>query len=554
MVLVYGTPLFFRYFGLEARFSNYGNTVIVKRDNGEWWLGYVQDIDGDLFYINFDSSTAGPSWIHARHIWPHEYFKGGSSVYMGQRVQVAVRNEPGGPFIFRAGRIAYVPLQKYSICWNVNLDEHLSGDHLSNCKCKFVYESQIVMELPLAEELCFYRNNATFVYKKYVIPFKQAYLIRNLDAVSGCIFPAPRPPSKIVRWSVFASRFFVEFGTDFVSFVVAEGRDTIGGQEIIDSEDYLKRKSLLAACESLLAVQPPPGAQRSTQLNYNCHDTNMEGFPINDLPQPILVAVLLHFHARVQGRMHRVCMLWHLMLPDHLVTTNVLVDISVKIDDRDVTQNQLLAFKYMNSLYNDEFNLTMVLDQMITSRTKTLTLVDLTVSGKTEFENRAYITTKVLLAKRIRVPVIIIRNCRNRYGELIKNTATTENYECQNFSKLVDVCDKLLIVNHEFTAGTFFREQALCLEEPQVIPETDRPFVRPYCHDRGSRVVKIDRLLLRSTETIEQHVRLLLLAANNSYPLVNKFIYDKMTCIHKRWLQTLAYPEEWVAVRNFLNL
>ncbi|XP_055356142.1 uncharacterized protein LOC129601369 isoform X2 [Paramacrobiotus metropolitanus] len=272
-------------------------------------------------------------------------------------------------------------------------------------------------------------------------------------------------------------------------------------------------------------------------------DYNTDGFGIADLPHPILVAVFLHLHARVQGRIHRVCMLWHLMLPEHLVTRNVLVDIAVEIYDT------------LNSLWSDTYSLTMVLDQMITKHTKTLTLADF--GGRGEFEIRAHTTLEVLLAKGIKVPMIIIKNCANANGELVKNAVGSGNYECENFSKLMAVCDQLLIVNHEFTVQTFFREPALSVlsvGQPQALPEPEQRFLRPRCDDKDYRVVAINRLILHSAETSDQHVRLFLLAVNNSYPPISHFVYDKVAVIYQRWLQTLVYPEDWAAVRNFLNL
>ncbi|XP_055345421.1 uncharacterized protein LOC129593230 [Paramacrobiotus metropolitanus] len=256
--------------------------------------------------------------------------------------------------------------------------------------------------------------------------------------------------------------------------------------------------------------------------------------------------------------MHRVCMLWHQMLPEHLVTADVVVDISVKLDDKpdkDGTQDILHASKSVNSTWNDEYHLTMVLDRMITHRTKTLTLVNLAVNRSREFESRANTATEVLLAKGIRIPVMILRNCASRRAELIKNTATSGNYECRNFSKLMAVCERLLIVHHNFSfAEAFFRRPILCSGEPQMIPEPEKAFVRPYCPDKPGRVVRVNRLLLRSADSVDQHVRLLLLAANNACLLVSQCVIDKITYVHQRWRQTLAYPEDWVAVRNFLNL
>ncbi|XP_055353246.1 uncharacterized protein LOC129599130 [Paramacrobiotus metropolitanus] len=84
---------------------NNGNIVLVLQHNGEWWLGYVQDVDGENLFVNFGSTTSPACWMHSRQVWPHPLMD--KSTYSIDKeikengsfmVRVALRREDHGPW------------------------------------------------------------------------------------------------------------------------------------------------------------------------------------------------------------------------------------------------------------------------------------------------------------------------------------------------------------------------------------------------------------------------------------------------------------------------
>ncbi|XP_055357578.1 uncharacterized protein LOC129602560 [Paramacrobiotus metropolitanus] len=56
------------------------------------------------------------------------------------------------------------------------------------------------------------------------------------------------------------------------------------------------------------------------------------------------------------------------------------------------------------------------------------------------------------------------------------------------------------------------------------------------------------------TESAMEQCRRLIAAVNVHCPAVTGRMAEKVTGMHRRWLQTLAYPGQWTGIRIFLNL
>ncbi|XP_055331724.1 uncharacterized protein LOC129583783 [Paramacrobiotus metropolitanus] len=73
-------------------------------------------------------------------------------------------------------------------------------------------------------------------------------------------------------------------------------------------------------------------------------------------------------------------------------------------------------------------------------------------------------------------------------------------------------------------------------------------------HSEQSPSVCIPHLHFRSTDNPNELSRRFLTAVNDHCPEVAQHVYAKVTALHARWKETLAYPDEWVAFRSFLKI
>ncbi|XP_055354648.1 uncharacterized protein LOC129600220 isoform X2 [Paramacrobiotus metropolitanus] len=314
---MYASPLYFRQFRTSTRAVNFGNTVLVRRDTGQWWLGYVQDIDSDRFLVDFDSTTDRPAWIQSGQLWPHEFLRQSGVSYRGQSVQVALRDVPGGPMVFRPGTITR------ELCNNMFNGVRLDGaDHNQAC---IVDTCQIVTELPIPNKPSFAESGTTFVYRKHVVPFEQAKLLRDVTLLpkfvgrtcritlgpgdtecdADCEFAlanAVGSGEQIFRCAGLHSlsfymfdvgcRVFARVDTETVTFVCVEMHDNVFGRSMFWTDDDLRE-----ACDACLKAQQPrlaPGILCEDGLT-DTFQTDGEEMHINELAYPILANILLHF-------------------------------------------------------------------------------------------------------------------------------------------------------------------------------------------------------------------------------------------------------------------
>ncbi|XP_055351035.1 uncharacterized protein LOC129597489 [Paramacrobiotus metropolitanus] len=99
-------PYPYEYFsGIKSRCPgqwNINNAVMVNLVGDDFYLAYLQDIDGDLVFVDFDCTKIPSWWVSADRVYRHNLY--------GERVKhdsvfVAVREEDNGPYIFRPAKL-----------------------------------------------------------------------------------------------------------------------------------------------------------------------------------------------------------------------------------------------------------------------------------------------------------------------------------------------------------------------------------------------------------------------------------------------------------------
>ncbi|XP_055335715.1 uncharacterized protein LOC129586480 [Paramacrobiotus metropolitanus] len=140
------------YFSRQRRISqfNLGNTVLVSGiNNDDFYLGFLQDIKGDRFFIDFDSSQQPAQWVPINRIWHHAR----SSILMisdPRDVYVAVRQEDGGPYTFRPAKLlrSFSHESQWLCCVSVGSHCGTSSTGNEQSDLQVVHAWQLIHRLP----------------------------------------------------------------------------------------------------------------------------------------------------------------------------------------------------------------------------------------------------------------------------------------------------------------------------------------------------------------------------------------------------------------------
>ncbi|XP_055353420.1 uncharacterized protein LOC129599256 [Paramacrobiotus metropolitanus] len=205
------TSLYFKQLYSGSRDVNYGNTVLVQRDGGQCWLGYVRDIDVEYFFVDFDSSTVHAEWIHSKHLWPHHFLQR-QLAGDGSSWPVAIRDRDGGPLTFRPATIIGPLCDMFCIV-------RLENENPVNVA--IVHESHFAAQLPTTSgEPCFFGRTNGIVYQKHVISFRLAYLLNNVQFLPRFLAGTCRLAlSHTERRYTFTNQYERTVGTDHFAFV-----------------------------------------------------------------------------------------------------------------------------------------------------------------------------------------------------------------------------------------------------------------------------------------------------------------------------------------------
>ncbi|XP_055355934.1 uncharacterized protein LOC129601217 [Paramacrobiotus metropolitanus] len=485
---------------------NYGNTVLVRRDNDQWWLGYVQDIDSDQFFIDFDASTVSAEWIHAKDVCPH-YFIGDLDrlPLPGLSAHVALRNEDNGPLVFQPATIME------------NLHCKFCAVHLGDSRDRrIVPVRQLTTQLqPAGSPPSFFGKHNGLVYRKHVVQFGKAHLLRHLKffpqlMVEACQLEwatGNRHCSASCRFSIlphgmdrfyfhcwsghsgqyeFGVRVFVRAATDTVTFICAEVHGDSAGYSAFWTVDSLKK-----ACQTYLSQQqslqrklePSTSAKFFAQIGGGFAAAGRKLFTsadspkvplqhesemcITDLSATVLECVLGNTDVVTEFRVSQVCALWRLVLPksnSERCVMYVLRPVSIREPgDYHITAELSV---------NERYKFSAIMERSISPNTRAVALVD----GRT-FKKRSYDFQDDLFASRmqsiiellekksLRVPLFIAKNfIENPARECaaflrLGLNAQTGNYECRELSSergWMSMCDELRLINYTVCDGVEF--------------------------------------------------------------------------------------------------
>ncbi|XP_055354758.1 uncharacterized protein LOC129600298 isoform X2 [Paramacrobiotus metropolitanus] len=265
--------------------------------------------------------------------------------------------------------------------------------------------------------------------------------------------------------------------------------------------------------------------------------------------------------------MSRVCALWRLLYRHYLNHRHIVFDAGTMWDKKPHTLSQHCANFAVISETEDyaeflAYKLGAMLDSMCTSRMQTLTLMESIHCFCDDYDLITLVTTteSVLASKGIRIPVVLVKNTdrdtafQSRFLN-IDHHHPSEEWECCGLSKITTVCKKLVLIN--LSARHFITQAAIQMldwDAASVLPQSEKALMRGNYSSGTECPVTIPCLRFRPVETPTEQARSLLVAANDHCPAVSQRVFEKVTTIYARWVNTLAYPEDWSCIRVFLQL
>ncbi|XP_055343493.1 uncharacterized protein LOC129591738 [Paramacrobiotus metropolitanus] len=566
------TSLYFRKLFSGARELNYGNTVLVQRDHGQWWLGYVQDIDGDKFLVDFDAADMKPQWIHSSCLWPHPSLRRPDVSRQGETIHAALRQTNGGPLVLRKAIIVHNSVGGF---FTVRMAENDSAASPAN---RLVLWSHIATALPMpGDGGSFFQRSSGFLYRKYAIPYPQAHRLPDLDFLPAfvartCQLSLPPGLRGDCQFSAHASddcmlfqctglhpdsgscpcyyinvggRLFARLGSDTVTFVCAEmHRDRYRQSMFWDEED------LKSACDSYLTA-------RLATLPVKMDTTPSDGTLLGELPHPILGGIFRYLDVDSQLRTRRVCVLWRLLSTSYVDNRDILLDVCAQCDrqpygDKDLEEEYDKYLKY---------NLGALLQRIQPHYTRTLALTE----GRNHLHNGFALCSKMSSVRRLlhaesrHLPLIIVKNgrdvidvARTKAFLVFQRNDLNGQLECDELAGMMTVCDELMLIN--FTASEAIQGSACAiLWADDGVPQPDVEL--DHIRDSPDRLeIIIPMVRFHSTQTAAEQARILLATADAHCPAASQRVLQKVTAIHARWMLTLVYPEQWSVIRDFLKL
>ncbi|XP_055350158.1 uncharacterized protein LOC129596810 isoform X2 [Paramacrobiotus metropolitanus] len=597
---IMGTPRYFRELWSGAREINYGNTVLVNRADGQWWLGYVQDVNGEHFFVDFDASTVQAEWIHSSHLWPHHFpFVAFLDHYVDRCLNVALRDKYGGPMIFRPATV----IMEWDVHFlAVRLDENNPVKKArKSMACRFVHRGQFAERLPVpGDGQNFFARTDGLTFVKHVIALPAAGALNNVDSMPAFVGPTCQftlgqgdredmtgesrfvifgnstdfysvgsplgvpAGDKEAGYGVYVGcRVFVRVGLDTLTFVCVEIHNDTAGRRMSWNEDALKE-----ACSRYLQhyaaniVESFPGALNDGHYagSFDDNTINVNEISINGLPSPILECLLGDVDAESQQRFSRVCALWREIVGKYTDKRLVILDMMEMWPKKPYIQE----FSIESDCH--KYKLLATVDRAISQDITTLVIIDdgQNNSPFRELQEIMYAASTVLAAKGIRVCRIIVKNgydvAAYPMQPVVFVTIRQEMLEMNQatWDEVMSVCDELVLINYMASqAITESANQLLyeCTGGDRPVPEMLRPERKRSFVDLG---VTIPVLRFRSgipscREEAAEECRRFLVAANDSCPAVSQHVLQKVTALHARWVETLEY-HEWNGIRKFLTL
>ncbi|XP_055354092.1 uncharacterized protein LOC129599794 [Paramacrobiotus metropolitanus] len=536
---------------------NLANTVMVQRDNGDWWLGYVQDIDEDLMFVNFDSSTAPAGWIDSRHVRAQSLLNDDLCYKMDRKVaatgsyvvQVALRNTENGPHVFRSARLL-TSTTAFGL-FVVQLDQGITPQRL------VVHLWQIAVAIdPVMDAPPLYNRTRGIYYRKFNVPFVNTGRITMLDMadICDCLDRAARTPANSSDGYYpgndhVAYRVYVAVSGDHLKFICAQLQD--------ENENNRAEWNLDTLTEACTNCYPTPDLPVLHDIVIDAPQQRLtfdnDGW-IADVVYSVMAYVLFSLDLHTQAEAKRVCTLWHQLLSERCASRHVAIDFSI------VEPNELINDSYGTPSCHNIFNLSWGFDKALTAETKSLTLLDNLQCTDLTIVTQVFVA--LMNVRGIQLDYILIKDGFSHPGitSLSDHVSVSDGHlaerewKCHCLTKLSTVCRRLVLQN--YTVGDI-TDPLEYLHRYDEVPRETLGLLSARFHpqERFQKVpVTIPYVMLQSEDGNASTLRQFLLAAERNLPPMDASMYNHVRSVHSRWVEILEYPSQWHCVRRVFQL
>ncbi|XP_055346800.1 uncharacterized protein LOC129594211 isoform X2 [Paramacrobiotus metropolitanus] len=396
---------YFRRGQYSGKHFNLANTVLVKLEEGVFCLGYLQDVQGDDVYIDFDCAVICPSWVQTRFVWFHNLIEDSS----GPDVQVALRSENEqwkGAYVFQ-------PARKVGKCgWDNLYMCYITTERQACTEQKptfqLVHRWQIVKELPdeNCSSICDQRNQIHFgkhtilLTDSLTLPaINESNVANFLDSAFGKYQKRISTPFPDIR-----DRLYVGLSAKKITITILDISTFREGQRgKAWWEDGIHEK-LLAAENCLLKSEGSYYSYRSNrwEMQLCCakatkNESILLSLGIRSLDVMAEILALLDAHSLAYSR--RVCVLWNTLAETDAFS---FMNTFTTIDFRYICTERIVRWDTKG--YYTGF----VLEQSIKSHTKVLALLNMVEDH--EMSGMENVVSTFLLIKSRCFSIIVVKN------------------------------------------------------------------------------------------------------------------------------------------------
>ncbi|XP_055342244.1 uncharacterized protein LOC129590843 isoform X2 [Paramacrobiotus metropolitanus] len=525
---------------------SYRNTVAVRNLDDTWWLGYIQNIEGNRAFVHFDCKTVEARWMPMKDVWPLPSYWDtvvSSEGYINIPIFAALRDNDKGPLRFRPA----VMINRLLAC---NVECEMFCIRTDGCSSRFevVHKDQVATELPPSPP----RQGWGLLYTKHFVPFGQAIAVlsdpsdkfRIIKHVRDAIEARMELTRTYIR---NCCRFHLRIESERCMFIVIS-RDN-GAESTYWSETLLKiLETHLAGRNNLPPIHKPALVlQASANISYEA-EGGVDALMPNHLTPSLVSDILSHLDLHSQMKAKRVCALWELLLSNSRMKEHVSISFescwNLKMD----TDN---CFKAAS-----------LLSRSISSTTISLTLLRVfpPIYIHSEFIGAMFDAIK------IKLPLLVLKDHNEVAPECFgQKRSYLKHGAAWNMTLYKHTCDSVVLRN--WTVSDLFGRHMFkvfviqsTLPDGVYLPEHEQKWMVPYKWQPEHMTsidklqITIPKLLLPCSEGKLRMTSRVMCALNDNFPLVTEEMLIKVTAVHARWLRTLVYPEDWRTIRHYLML
>ncbi|XP_055356912.1 uncharacterized protein LOC129602009 isoform X2 [Paramacrobiotus metropolitanus] len=545
---------------------SYRNTVVVRGCDDAWWLGYIQDIDGEYAFIHFNSTLTEARWMHSRDVWPlPSYWDTELCIregYLNVEIFAALRDEDNGPFRFRPAIILKILSGCNSGCSMVYIKTvGFSSDAAPQDRLELIHEGQVASTLPPSGASLLDRREG-MLYTKYWIPFDQAETVLSEPSdkfrMIKHLQDALRARMHSLRGQYLADdcRFHLRIDSGGCMFIIV-----IHATDATDVEPtHWMSETLPTVLKTHLTSRAslPPIRNRAFHGNEYVFcgadieiGSLMSTTCISDLTHSLLSDILSHLDLHSRMKTKRVCGLWQLLLNSSRMIQHVMISFEscwqLKVDS------------------DNCFKVASLLSSSVSSATKSLTLLNVFPP------QYGFFLGSMLNALEIKLPFLMFKDhtdvkplrarqqkqSRLKHGIAVRLTAY--KHYC-NFVVLKNWTVAALFGQHLYD---ILEKEPVSYEpyEPGVtsrlLPAHEREWmIRLTCQPDELVIDKlqitIPKVILPCRDGKMHMTSRFMCVLNDNFPPVTQDMVVKVTAVRARWLRTLTYPQDWQSIRSYL--